>query len=88
MKDRPVEAILDIRRWGNSLGVRIPTKVARAANLRLDQRVRVTVEEEGRVVIVAEEPGTRTLEQRLAAYDVSVHGGEVLADRPLGAEKL
>jgi antitoxin MazE len=44
------EAILDIKHWGNSLGVRIPAAVARAAHLRADQRVRLAVEA-GRVVI-------------------------------------
>ena len=47
------EAVLDIKRWGNSLGVRLPAAVARAAHLKADQRVRVSVED-GRVVIVPE----------------------------------
>ncbi len=34
------EAELDIKQWGNSLGVRLPVAVARAAHLHLDQRVR------------------------------------------------
>lgn len=38
------EALLDIKRWGNSLGVRLPVKVARAAHLQVEQRVRVHME--------------------------------------------
>ena len=79
------EAVLDIKQWGNNLGVRLPAAVAREANLHVDQRVRVTVQG-GNVVItpVAEPP--LTLEQRLALYDPARHGGEVMAAEPLGAE--
>lgn len=79
-------AILDIKQWGNNLGVRLPAAVAKAANLHADQRVRVAVED-GRVVITPEAPAALTLEQRLALYDVTRHGGEVMAVTPVGAEK-
>ena len=80
------EAVLDIKQWGNNLGVRLPAAVARAAHLHADQRVRVTVEE-GRVVITPEAGVPLTLAQRLARFDPARHGGEVMAARPLGAEK-
>ena len=36
------EAVLDIKQWGNSLGVRLPAGVARRnEHLRVDQRVRI-----------------------------------------------
>ena len=81
------EALLDIKHWGNNLGVRLPAAIARAARLHADQRVRITVEGQ-RVVIepVAEE--ALTLEQRLARFDPQRHGGEAMAtDKPLGAER-
>jgi antitoxin MazE len=80
------EAILDIKHWGNNLGVRLPAAVAREANLHADQRVRVTVEA-GRVVIepIRDEP--LTLEQRLARFDPALHGGESMATEAVGAEK-
>ncbi|MBI4807552.1 MAG: AbrB/MazE/SpoVT family DNA-binding domain-containing protein [Nitrosomonadales bacterium] len=81
------EAILDIKRWGNSLGVRLPAGVARKAHLHADQRVRITVD--GNYVIIApvqDEP--LTLEQRLAAYDPKRHGGEQMpTTETLGAER-
>jgi antitoxin component of MazEF toxin-antitoxin module len=43
------KAVLDIKRWGNNLGVRLPVGVAREAHLHADQRVRIEVEN-GRVV--------------------------------------
>ncbi|HQU79569.1 MAG TPA: AbrB/MazE/SpoVT family DNA-binding domain-containing protein [Azonexus sp.] len=80
------EAILDIKHWGNNLGVRLPAAVAREAHLHADQRVRVTVEE-GRVVIepIRDEP--LTLEQRLSRFDPALHGGEAMAADALGAER-
>ena len=80
------EAILDIKHWGNNLGVRLPAAVAKEAQLHADQRVRVTVED-GRVVIepIRDEP--LTLEQRLARFDSAKHGGEVMASESVGAEK-
>jgi len=80
------EAVLDIKQWGNNLGVRLPAAVAREAHLHVDQRVRVSVQG-GNVVItpVAESP--LTLEQRLALYDPARHGGEIMAVEPLSTEK-
>ena len=81
------EAVLDIKRWGNSLGVRLPAKVAREAHLHADQRVRVSVE--GGQVVIAPLDATRlTLEQRLATYDLRRHGGEQMdTTQTLGAER-
>jgi antitoxin MazE len=79
-------AILDIKQWGNNLGVRLPAAVAKAAHLHADQRVRVAVED-GRVVITPEAPPALTLEQRLALFDPVRHGGEAMAATPIGAEK-
>lgn len=80
------EAVLDIKKWGNNLGVRLPAAVAREAHLHVDQRVRVSVEG-GQVVITPVGDSRPTLEQRLVAYDPLRHGGEQMATRQrLGAE--
>lgn len=79
------EAILDIKQWGNNLGVRLPVAIARKARLHVDQRVRITVEGE-QVVITPLRDTALTLEQRLALYDPAVHGGEAMAAVPVGAE--
>jgi antitoxin MazE len=80
------EAVLDIKQWGNSLGVRLPAAVARAAHLRVDQRVRVSVQGD-HVVITPMDDMPLTLEERLAAYDPKRHGGEQMATtQVLGAE--
>ena len=80
------ELELYIKRWGNNLGVRLPAAVAKAADLRADQRVRVTVK--GRQVVitpVAADP--LTLEERIALFDPTRHGGEVMAAGREGAEQ-
>jgi antitoxin MazE len=79
------EATLDIKIWGNSLGVRLPASVARAARLKADQRVRITVEE-GRVIITPQGDKAPTLAERLARFDPAVHGGEAMAVLPVGRE--
>lgn len=68
------EAILDIKQWGNNLGVRLPAAVARAAHLRVDQRVRIEVDKD-RVIITPVEGVRLTLEQRLVRFDPARHGG-------------
>ena len=62
------EAVLDIKQWGNSLGVRLPAAVARAAHLYVDQRVRISVED-STIVIRPVEDAEMTLNQRLARFD-------------------
>lgn len=80
------EAVLDIKRWGNNLGVRLPVAVARAARLHADQRVRISVED-GRVVITPVVDVPLSLEQRLALFDPARHGGEAMASETLGVER-
>jgi antitoxin MazE len=81
------ETVLDIKHWGNNLGVRLPAAVARAAHLHADQRVRITVEGE-RVIITPLHDEPLTLEQRLARFDPERHGGEAMpSGEALGAER-
>lgn len=79
-------AVLDIKQWGNNLGVRLPAAVAREANLRVDQRVRVSVEG-GQLVITPVADTALTLEQRLALFDPARHGGEAMVSQAIGAER-
>ena len=80
------EAILDIKHWGNNLGVRLPVAVAREAKLHADQRVRVAVVK-GKVVITPIRDEPLTLEQRLARFDPVRHGGEAMVAEAVGAER-
>ncbi len=80
------EAVLDLKRWGNNLGVRLPAAVAKAAHLHVDQRVRVSVEGT-KVVITPLEAAESSLEARLAQFDPTRHGGESMPISPVGAER-
>ena len=81
------EVVLDIKQWGNNLGVRLPATIARAARLSVHQRVRLSVQE-GRVLITPLDDAPLTLAQRLALFDPERHGGESMATgSTLGAER-
>jgi antitoxin MazE len=75
-----------VKRWGRNLGVRLPAAVAKAARLRADQRVLTSVEG-ARVVITPLAGSELSLEQRLALFDPTRHGGEAVAGEPIGAER-
>nr|VFJ74115.1 MAG: antitoxin MazE [Candidatus Kentron sp. FW] len=81
------ETTIDIKHWGNNLGVRLPAAIANAARLHADQRVRITVKNE-RVIITPVRGEIPTLEQRLACFDPRRHGGEAMpTGGALGAEQ-
>ena len=80
------EALLDIKPWDDNIGVRIPAAVAREVKLRANQRVKLTVED-GRVVITPQVDKAWTPTERLALFDPALHGGEVMAAAPVGAER-
>lgn len=80
------EVILDIKTWGNNLGVRLPAAIARAAHLHVNQRVKLSVIDNQVVITPVDEP--LTLEERLAKFDPVRHGGEVMTtSQRLGAER-
>lgn len=81
------EVVLDIKQWGNNLGVRLPSAIVREAHLKAHQSVRLTVID-GQIIITPVDNKTLTLEQRLAAFDPERHGGEAMPTQDrLGAEK-
>jgi antitoxin MazE len=78
---------LTVQKWGNSLAVRIPIAIARSAHFYLGTLVELDAHEGSLVVKVI---GQRklTLDERLAAFDLQKHGGEVMSVKPVGLEKL
>ena len=78
------EVVLDIKQWGNNLGVRLPAAIARAAQVHADQRVRLTVSD-GQIIITPIKEEVLTLEQRLAQFDPARHGGKVMLTTAIGA---
>lgn len=81
------DVILDIKQWGNNLGVRLPAAIAREAHVHVDQRVKLTASN-GQIIITPVRDEPLTLEQRLKQFDPARHGGEAMAvNQRLGAEK-
>ncbi len=81
------EVVLDVKQWGNNLGVRLPVAIAREAHLKAHQSVRLTVVE-GQIIITPLINKPLTLEQRLATFDPKRHGGEAMVVQEiLGAEQ-
>jgi antitoxin MazE len=78
-------ARLTIRQWGNSLAVRIPARVARAARFEVGQEVEVATHD-GSVTVKPVGPRRLTLAQKLQQFDPAKHGGEAMAAEPVGAE--
>lgn len=68
-----------IAQWGNGVGIRLPARVVKAADLRLGQRMQISVEN-GAMIIRPHENDELSLEERLACFDPLRHGGEFMAD--------
>ena len=82
-----VDVILDIKKWGNNLGVRLPAVIAKEAHLYTDQKVRIEVVK-NQVIITPVIDESLTLQQRLEQYDKNKHSGEsMIVSEDVGAEK-
>lgn len=76
-----------VRRWGNSLGVRLPAAIVREAHLLEDQPVQLTVVEEGILIHPARQ--RLSLAERLARYQpMESDVTEMMAWDPIGAERV
>ena len=76
---------LTISAWGSSYGIRLNRELMQAMHTTSDTPLQVEVVEPGKFVLRVV-PTKLTLAQKLQAYDPMVHGGEVMADDPVGAE--
>ncbi|MFM7086093.1 MAG: AbrB/MazE/SpoVT family DNA-binding domain-containing protein [Cyanobium sp.] len=76
-----------LRRWGNSLGVRLPAVIAREARLHDNQTVELKVVAEG--VLIRPIQPRLSLDERLAAYaPMPGEPTEAMAWDPIGAEVI
>jgi len=74
-----------IQEWGNGLGVRITSPIAKAAHLSQGVPITVEVVKNGVLLRVIGKPKL-SLNQKLKAFDPERHGGELMASKPLGKE--
>jgi len=77
---------LSVKKWGNSLGVRIPKVIANSIHLKENNKVNITTINNS-VVITPVEEKFLTLDERLQQFDSTKHAGEVMNDELIGAEK-
>lgn len=74
-----------IQEWGNGLGVRITSPVAKAAHLSQGVPISVEVVKNGVLLRVVGKPKL-SLNQKLKAFDPKQHGGEIMNSAPIGKE--
>ena len=77
--------LLSITPWGNSHGVRLSRELMLAMGITPDTPLEAVVLAKGRLELRAK-PSRLTLAEKLKRYDPAVHGGELMADGPLGNE--
>ena len=58
---------MKVARWGNSLAVRLPSKVVQVLNLKEDDEIEITVEDQ-RTLGVRKKPGVEAVLKRLRKY--------------------
>ncbi len=74
-----------IRKWGNSPALRLPAALMKAAAMRVEQKVRMTVVR-GRIVIEPTETVEYDLESLVQGIKASHAHGEIDMGRPVGKE--
>ena len=76
---------LTISTWGNSHGIRLSRELMQKLGITPGTPLQATVVAKGRLELRAV-PQRPSLQDKLAAFDPQVHGGEVMQDAPQGAE--
>jgi antitoxin MazE len=76
---------LTIATWGNSHGIRLSRELMRSLGITPGTPLQATVVGKGRLELRAV-PQRPSLQDKLAAFDPGLHGGEVMQDAPQGME--
>jgi antitoxin MazE len=74
-----------VQEWGNGLGVRITSPVAKAAHFSQGVPISVEVVKNGVLLRIVGKPKL-SLSQKLKAFDPEQHGGEVMTSKSIGKE--
>jgi antitoxin MazE len=77
--------ILTISSWGNSHGIRLSRELMQALGITPQTALQARVVGKGQLELTVA-PVRPSLADKLKAFDPAVHGGELLADAPVGAE--
>ena len=76
-----------LQKWGNGAGVRIPKKVAEAANIHLSQQLIITLQNNTIVLTPVVEKKKQTLETMFKGVSPSMIEGELDWGKDVGAER-
>ncbi|WP_295553068.1 hypothetical protein [Limnohabitans sp. Rim8] len=76
---------LTISTWGNSHGIRLSRELMQSLGITPGTPLLATVVAKGCLELRAV-PQRPSLQDKLAAFDPQVHGGEVMPDGPQGVE--
>lgn len=76
---------ISITPWGNSHGIRLSRELMQRMGITPDTPLQARVLAPGCLELRTAQLKL-TLAQKLKAYDPATHGGELLADMPIGAE--
>lgn len=76
---------ISISPWGNSHGIRLSRELMQAMGITPAVKLEARVTGDGRLELRAQ-GSRRSLAAKLKAFDLAVHGGELMADMPVGAE--
>jgi len=74
-----------VQEWGNGLGVRITSPVAKAAHFSQGVPISVEVVKNGVLLRIVGKPKL-SLSQKLKAFDPEQHGGEAMTSKSIGKE--
>lgn len=74
-----------VQEWGNGLGVRITSPVAKAAHFSQGVPISVEVVKNGVLLRIVGKPKL-SLSQKLKAFDPEQHGGEAMASKSIWKE--
>ena len=75
-----------IRKWGNSLGIRLPQSLLAQLNLQENGEVEISVED-GRLLVLPVKKPAQTLDELLARITPENRHGEVAFGKPAGKEE-
>ena len=76
---------ITISAWGNSHGIRLSRELMQSLGITPDTALQATVLAKGCLELRAVNQRS-SLQDKLAAFDPQVHGGEVMQDAPQGYE--
>lgn len=74
-----------LQKWGNSLGIRIPSSLLKTLNLKINDKVDL-VEADGRIIITKSKKTKISLEERFRKYNGKNLAKEFTRDSPVGEE--